>query len=1239
MKFSLPIRLRAALLSCLLALPSLTVAPSFGRSIVIIPDEAADTTEAESLLAPTLGDDSAYFLDPGHNRDMIMILTEVFNSQSYEYNLFIYSIVINSLGDEGAANTAGFDWVFLPDGSPFLEPTSSHVPYVTVSYPDQNRVHTLVTPANINRSFVGIESTTAINGGAIQHDVPSLTISIGGDLVTNKILVSTSTSDVVIRGGALYNASEISTINSHFVANILDADYASSDPAYIAHSYGGAIYNHADASIGGLRGDFIANKALSSSDGFVGNDEVNDRVSTSVAGAVYNEGIMGNITGDFIYNLAKATATNLHSSDGVNAYGGAIYNSNTMGDITSDFNENNAEAKSVGGYAYAYGGAIHNEKDLGHIKGDYILNETIAESSLRATAQGGAISSAAGSTIDSIQANFSGNRLHAISSEGGHAYAKGGAVYSQADIELVTGYYLSNVSQSISERGDASSSGGALYNVGEISEIHGYFFSNRAVATSNTGSTDATGGAISNENTITSIKGYFVGNNVLASSSSFGGALYNTGTITNLSSDFIGNVAHDASDTAQVEGGGIYNKGSIGLLALQNDIEFTGNHTNVDQQKSSNAIHNAGLFDEATIRFNAYGEKQIIVNDGISGNDMVTAPGGAITEGKPLQILEINSGLDGEANPIDAQGASFSTVSFNNSIEQQTINIYGGTLVLGEYAGGSYSYNGSTFNVEASHAALIDSDLNIKEGGHVMTHASYLAQGYVSNEGELTLTGGTLDTQDGKISGTGKINLTSVVQNNVAIETRNLSMSNKGDDYGALYSSATGTLTLRSGSTVELSIIHTRPTEGFRWTILQYGDHDLVTSYYDLAAMITINGASLENTAYFLERGVDGLSYSIVDTEPELPSFASFSTTANGLAGNVLLDQVTQQSVAEGRDLGTVMDEIYLSYTSSGQSASTGDQLAAAVAGAGVASLGSAMMSSMEMQLQRVLQRSGSLVNEGKGNYWIAAEGSLSELESAGTYAGHRLSSWGGSLGAEYGLREDTSLSIGLVALYGELEANSADRAEGDFDSYYLSAAAYHQSGNWVHQGLVSAGLLDASLHRSVTHASGGYNTTGSTDGYSLGIMYELGYEIELRENTTLIPVINAALMHGSLDGYTEAGSDAALRVNEVENTYATFGLGARLSTRSSTGIQTSLRALIKIDAGSRQQGADIGLRDIAGTHTTIHGQDAGALGGELGLGVSVPVSAQSSVFLNTMAEIRRDQHSFNGSVGYRLSF
>ena len=90
-------------------------------------------------------------------------------------------------------------------------------------------------------------------------------------------------------------------------------------------------------------------------------DFVNQNTTTQ-GGAIYNEGTIGDITGDFIGNYALSTSES-NGYPSPEASGGAIYNLNgTIGNITGDFISNYAEAN-----VNAYGGAIYNLTDGEHV--------------------------------------------------------------------------------------------------------------------------------------------------------------------------------------------------------------------------------------------------------------------------------------------------------------------------------------------------------------------------------------------------------------------------------------------------------------------------------------------------------------------------------------------------------------------------------------------------------------------------------------------------------------------------------------------------------------------------------------------------------------------------------------------------------------------------------------------------------------------------------------------------------
>ncbi len=368
------------------------------------------------------------------------------------------------------------------------------------------------------------------------------------------------------------------------------------------------------------------------------------------------------------------------------------------------------------------------------------------------------------------------------------------------------------------------------------------------------------------------------------------------------------------------------------------------------------------------------------------------------------------------------------------------------------------------------------------------------------------------------------------------------------------------------------------------------------------AVSLSVNGDSLENFGYYLVDSDTGSGFALTNFKPAPDSYTQMGGSGNGGAGGELLDEVIQQGGKPSPDLGDVIDSLDDIFKDVDTATPESDRLLAAVAGAGVSSLGSAALSNVEAQLMRIRN-------------------------------------WGGSVGADWGIADNCSLGFAFTALYGDLNASSIDSANGDLDSYYLSLAAQHQSGNWQHHAIMSWGLMDASLDRHVSHANGSYSTSGDTGGYSFGLMYELGYHIKLSESSTLIPTFNAALVHSYLDAYTESGSDAALRVSEQSNTIATFGIGARFERKLDFGLQIGARALLKIDAGDRAQEAEVSLASVAGSHATVQGTEAGPAGIELGVGASMPVGENSAIFFDASADLREEQQNCNATVGYSLRF
>ena len=219
----------------------------------------------------------------------------------------------------------------------------------------------------------------------------------------------------------------------------VDADFVGS----VANVSGGAVYNN--GAIDKITGDFVANSTTGGYGGAVYNGGRIEKVAGNFignqsgqdGGTFYNAGTVGSIGGNFLGNH-------------VSRYGGAVYNDDRdqIDNISGNF---------VGNYAGS-GGAIFNRGNIGGISGDFIGNYVSGGT----FAYGGAVyndgnSQTVSRVIDHIRGDFIGNYV-----AGGYNVA-GGAVfnYNNAFIGSITGNFLNNYSRAAGAGNVAL--GGAVY--------------------------------------------------------------------------------------------------------------------------------------------------------------------------------------------------------------------------------------------------------------------------------------------------------------------------------------------------------------------------------------------------------------------------------------------------------------------------------------------------------------------------------------------------------------------------------------------------------------------------------------------------------------------------------------------------------------------------------------------------------------------------------------------------------
>ncbi len=411
-----------------------------------------------------------------------------------------------------------------------------------------------------------------------------------------------------------------------------------------------------------------------------------------------------------------------------------------------------------------------------------------------------------------------------------------------------------------------------------------------------------------------------------------------------------------------------------------------------------------------------------------------------------------------------------------------------------------------------------------------------------------------------------------------------------------------------------------------------------------------------------MAQAIDLLQYPI-DTD----YYTRHVTTDNARAGASLLDAASVAPVLPGEgdvypDLSRVFDtmQTYLA----GGDAGAADELAARVAGAGVANLNVAWRGQMERQLRAIRNRTISMQGglpcysrEPKApmaepmpyTLWANAEMDYQNLRDKSSLPGYKLHSIGGTAGFAMQAGHDMTLGAAFSGMAGRLSSKGyGSDASGDLDAYYASVFLRKDMGCVQHTLIGSVGWADISFNRRVGMPAGGYETRGTTDGLGMGIMYEMARSYMISEDVMRRawwqPVFNVAYIHSKVDAYTESGSDAALRVGKQDSNNVIFGLGARMQGVVGEGIFNTpavmeARILGKAIAGGRRGKADVALAGPGGS-ATVRGSESSAMGVELGMGFSMPLGRNyGGVFMDVTAEFYGQQSSVNGVLGYRLDF
>ncbi len=649
---------------------------------------------------------------------------------------------------------------------------------------------------------------------------------------------------------------------------------------------------------------------------------------------------------------------------------------------------------------------------------------------------------------------------------------------------------------------------------------------------------------------------------------------------------------------------------------------------------------------------------ELVLGGGASYNNVALQNGSTLTVAEGAEVTVEGTALDAiaEQSAVNVQGmltsdapaqvnflSNAGTSTFNGSLSGKTVENTG-NLVINDDSTITALQGFGALEVAADKALILEDDATVgklNNAGNISANKSLLLN-------ESTSTGGTITANTLSLLGEDTF---------TAVTTRHLVF--RGD---------TPTLTADSLSGVDNAM-----DVKLEQVVRGSGDYTLATTTNLAEGTYTLTQDTIAQELYWGYNAVleqRGNNLVMVLDSADANYFGRHARTANAKAGARLLDaafgQIDPQTVANRAkhpDLAKVMDALD-QYIVRGNSKAV-NNIATAVSGAAVTAMGAAWRDQMERQLRAIRNRTTTLnggmpcelVQDEKGerclpptyNVWANAEIDYQHLDNDGNAPGYKLNSLGGTVGFSAQTSEDMTLGAAFTGMAGRLSAKgSGSNASGDLDAYYASVFARKEVGCVTHTLIGTVGFADTMLKRHVDYGTGSYSTKGKADGIGYGLMYEAAttYRVnpEYMNNAWWQPVFNVAYVHSSMDGFTEHGSDAALKVGKQDRNNVIFGLGARLQAEVdhewlNRSAIWEMRLLGKATAGSRRQKASVSMPGVS-RKAGVAGAEEGVVGVELGIGMTMPLGFEcGSIFMDCSAEFSNNYSAVNGVLGYRIDF
>ena len=679
------------------------------------------------------------------------------------------------------------------------------------------------------------------------------------------------------------------------------------------------------------------------------------------------------------------------------------------------------------------------------------------------------------------------------------------------------------------------------------------------------------GGVIAHTGNLTALNSNFIKN----SADSMGGAIYNghNSFILALSGKFINN-------TASTNGGAIFNdERTINIIAEDDDTLFVGN--------MAHGVSNALYQNHGTTNLNARKEHKIIFNDEIDGVN------------GSINVNQSNVKIGGnDEEPVYA--STDGVIEFNNTVKNNAVNLYGGTLKLG-----SYTYKDS----DIIKNNKIDNSFLLGQTVH----------GNFDSTVKFTAAGGTLDIGTNQVtSGEATFEKGSTLAVTV----------NSKQEYGTFHAN---TLTVNEGAnlkaTLAQGLVSSKNTpktftlvsadnEGWQDNFTPINNNNMysfikgenageyIVSLAQTAEEVSQNSGGTANNANTAEAWVDGGKF---------PDGSGAQDLADKLAG------LAQNSSAAFNDALTALAP-EVSPVVKTASIDHSNQIFNAV---------STRMSGGVVGSAAEGKSSGDSMLDG-GATWVQLLTNKIEFDGNRKVHGFDSKSAGVALGAEKQINSEVKVGSGYAYTNSDIDAF---RRDIDVDTHTVFAYGEYKPSNWFVNGIASYSFSDYDENKNV--AGNRYKAKYDVD--TLGLQAMVGYDTELN-SVDVTPVGGLRYNRIHRDSYTDtADQRVSSDTMDVLTAVAGVKVGKDFETCKGTHWRPEARLAMTYDITSDKENAVVGL--LNGSSYFVEGERLDRFGIEAGLGLTVDVNDNVEAAVGYEGRFREDYTDHTGMVSAKYKF